>query len=226
MFEDWDFLPPKKIKDPEAKKPADWVDEEFIDDPEDKKPEGHDDIPAEIVDPEAVKPDDWNDEEDGEWEAPSIPNPDYKGEWKPKRIKNPEFKGKWVAPEIDNPEYFEDNAVYHLGPMTTVAFELWQVKAGTIFDNILVTDDVEYATKFRDETWGKLKDIEKSKFEEAKKLKDAAEEEERKKAEEDIESDGEGEGDENLEEDAEADEAALDEEPEDFGDNGEGHDEL
>lgn len=27
---------------------------------------------------------DWDDEDDGEWEAPTIPNPEYKGEWKPK----------------------------------------------------------------------------------------------------------------------------------------------
>ena len=36
---DWDFLPPKKIKDPEAKKPEDWDDKAKIDDPEDSKPE-------------------------------------------------------------------------------------------------------------------------------------------------------------------------------------------
>ena len=36
---DWDFLPPKKIKDPEAKKPEDWDDKPKIDDPEDSKPE-------------------------------------------------------------------------------------------------------------------------------------------------------------------------------------------
>lgn len=36
---DWDFLPPKKIKDPKAKKPEDWDDNKKIDDPEDKKPE-------------------------------------------------------------------------------------------------------------------------------------------------------------------------------------------
>lgn len=39
LEDDWDFLPPKKIKDPEAKKPEDWVDQEKIPDPEDKKPE-------------------------------------------------------------------------------------------------------------------------------------------------------------------------------------------
>lgn len=39
LEEDWDFLPAKKIKDPEAKKPEDWDDRETIDDENDKKPE-------------------------------------------------------------------------------------------------------------------------------------------------------------------------------------------
>ena len=34
---DWDFLPPKKIKDPDAKKPEDWDEREYIDDPDDSK---------------------------------------------------------------------------------------------------------------------------------------------------------------------------------------------
>uniref|UniRef100_A0A8C6UP69 Calreticulin 3b n=1 Tax=Neogobius melanostomus TaxID=47308 RepID=A0A8C6UP69_9GOBI len=42
LEEDWDFLPPKKIKDPEAKKPEDWDDRAKIDDPEDTKPEDWD----------------------------------------------------------------------------------------------------------------------------------------------------------------------------------------
>ncbi|KTG34514.1 hypothetical protein cypCar_00050367, partial [Cyprinus carpio] len=41
LEEDWDFLPSKKIKDPEAKKPEDWDDRAKIDDPEDTKPEVH-----------------------------------------------------------------------------------------------------------------------------------------------------------------------------------------
>ncbi|NWR40723.1 CALR protein, partial [Tachuris rubrigastra] len=40
LEEDWDFLPPKKIKDPEARKPDDWDERAKIDDPEDTKPEG------------------------------------------------------------------------------------------------------------------------------------------------------------------------------------------
>jgi calreticulin len=42
-------------------------------------------VPATIADPKAKKPKDWSDEDDGEWEAPTVPNPEYKGEWKPKR---------------------------------------------------------------------------------------------------------------------------------------------
>jgi len=30
------------------------------------------------------QPEDWDDEEDGEWTAPTIPNPEYKGPWEPK----------------------------------------------------------------------------------------------------------------------------------------------
>lgn len=36
---DWDFLPPKEIPDPEAKKPEDWDDRPKIDDPDSTKPE-------------------------------------------------------------------------------------------------------------------------------------------------------------------------------------------
>ncbi|KAK6143866.1 hypothetical protein DH2020_024214 [Rehmannia glutinosa] len=116
LYSDWDILPPKKIKDPEAKKPEDWDDKEYIPDPEDKKPE----------------PEDWDDdEEDGEWTAPTIPNPEYKGPWKPK------------------------------------------VKSGTLFDNVLISDDPEYAKKLAEETWGKQKDAEKAAFDEAEKKREA-----------------------------------------------------
>lgn len=39
LEEDWDFLPPKKIKHPDAKKPEDWDDRAKIDDETDTKPE-------------------------------------------------------------------------------------------------------------------------------------------------------------------------------------------
>jgi calreticulin len=141
LKDDFDILPPRKIKDPAASKPADWVDARMIPDPEDKKPEGWDDIPKEIRDPDAKKPDDWDDDLDDEWEAPVIPNPEYKGEWKPRMIDNPAYKGEWVHPMIDNPDFVDDDNLYLFESNKYVGFELWQVKAGTIFDNIIITDD-------------------------------------------------------------------------------------
>lgn len=173
---DWDMLPPKKIKDPESKKPDDWVDDAKIDDPDDKQPEDWE-KPELIPDTEAKKPDDWDDEEDGEWEAPMINNPEYKGEWKAKKIDNPAYKGEWVHPEIDNPEYSADADLYKYDDIGAVGFEIWQVKSGTIFDNIIVTDDVAEAEAFAKETFEATKDAEK-------KAKDKIDEEERKKQEE------------------------------------------
>jgi len=143
--EDWDILPPKKIKDPKLSKPADWVDEKQIDDPEDKKPEGWDDIPAEVADPEAKKPEDWDDELDGEWEAPRVANSEYKGAWSARKIDNPEYKGEWVHPEIDNPEYSADANLYSFESFKYFGIDIWQVKSGSIFDNFLLADNLDDA---------------------------------------------------------------------------------
>uniref|UniRef100_A0AAR2M3N5 Calreticulin n=1 Tax=Pygocentrus nattereri TaxID=42514 RepID=A0AAR2M3N5_PYGNA len=156
LEEDWDFLPPKKIKDPEAKKPEDWDDRAKIDDPEDTKPEDWD-KPENIPDPDAKKPDDWDEDMDGEWEPPMIPNPEYKGEWKPKQIDNPNYKGAWVHPEIDNPEHTPDDSIYKYDNIGVIGLDLWQVKSGTIFDNFLISDDVKEAEEFGKETWGATK---------------------------------------------------------------------
>merc|ERR1712093_769694 len=184
LAEGWDFLEPKQIRDPEEKKPKDWVDEAEIDDPEDKKPEGYDDIPAKISDPKATKPDDWDTESDGEWEAPQIDNPDFKGPWKVKRIKNPAYKGVWEAKLIDNPKFVDDDKLYSYPKFSTVGIDIWQVKSGTIFDNILITDDVDYAKAHADKTWKAQKDGEKAMKEKADEEKRKKDEEERAKKEE------------------------------------------
>merc|ERR1712086_1184395 len=180
LEEGWDFLESKEIRDPDEKKPDDWVDEAEIDDPEDKKPEGHDDIPAKIADPKATKPDDWDDESDGTWEAPQIDNPDFKGEWKAKRIANPAYKGVWEAKLIANPKYEADDKLYSYAKFSTVGIDVWQVKSGTIFDNLLITDDVEAATAHAEKTWKAAKDGEKAAKEKADEEKRKADEEKRK----------------------------------------------
>eukprot|EP00428_Durinskia_dybowskii_P066659 CAMPEP_0170375048 /NCGR_PEP_ID=MMETSP0117_2-20130122/10954_1 /TAXON_ID=400756 /ORGANISM="Durinskia baltica, Strain CSIRO CS-38" /LENGTH=393 /DNA_ID=CAMNT_0010630099 /DNA_START=29 /DNA_END=1210 /DNA_ORIENTATION=- len=172
LEENWDFLMAKEIKDPSVSKPADWVDKKKIADPEDKKPDNWDDVPKEIADPDASKPDDWDDEEDGEWEAPMIPNPEYKGAWKPKMIPNPEYKGEWVHPMIPNPDYAEDPELHvRCKDCTHIGFELWQVKSGTIFDDILVTDSLEEAKAYAAETYSKKKGPEKEAHDAAEKAK-------------------------------------------------------
>jgi calreticulin len=147
LTKDFSFLPPKEILDPQAKKPADWVDDEYMDDPEDKKPADWDSVPESIADPNAKKPDDWDEELDGAWEAPMITNPDWKGAWKAKRIKNSAYQGKWEHPKIANPKYYEDSEIYAFKSHAYLGIEIWQVKAGSIFDNFLVTDDVKLAEK-------------------------------------------------------------------------------
>ena len=103
----------------------------------------------------------------------------------------------------------------HANPCCPISL---QVKSGTIFDNILVTDDIEQATKFRDETWGAMKDKEKEMFDEidaAKKAEEAA-----ARAEMDAEKD-------DLEdEDDYEDEEEEEDEYEDVEDEDEEHDEL
>jgi len=183
ITDDFDLLPPREIKDPAISKPEDWVDEFMIDDPEDVKPEGYDDIPKEIADPEASKPEDWDDEDDGEWEPPMISNPEYKGPWKAKRIENPAYKGEWEHPMIPNPEFVDDESIGKYDSFGVAGFEIWQVKAGTIFDNLMLTDDPEEAAAFRTATWEANKDKEKEMFEKI--------EEEKKKAEEAAAADAE-----------------------------------
>lgn len=81
----------------------------------------------------------------------SIPNPDYKGPWTPKRIPNPDYKGPWIHPEIDNPDYKYDSEIYAYD-FANLGIDLWQVKSGTSFDNILITDDITEAERVRNES--------------------------------------------------------------------------
>ncbi|KAJ8372917.1 hypothetical protein AAFF_G00275670 [Aldrovandia affinis] len=223
LEEDWDILPPKKIKDPEAKKPEDWDDRAKLDDPEDTKPEDWE-KPENVPDPDAKKPDDWDEDMDGEWEPPMIPNLEYQGEWKPKQMDNPDYKGVWVHPEIDNPEYDADAEVYKFDSISVLGLDLWQVKSGTIFDNFLITDDEKAAEEFGKETWGVTKEPEKS-MKEAEEENKRKEEEEKNKeqgteAEEEEEEEKEEEEEEEEEEDA-AEEPTTGEEADEEDDRGE-----
>lgn len=163
LEDDWAFLEPKEIDDATDKKPSDWVDDAQMNDPEDKKPADWDSEPEKIVDPEAKKPEDWDEEEDGKWEAPMIPNPKAKGPWSPKRIPNPAYKGEWKPKQIPNPAYVADDKLYQIRkPLEYVAIDIWQVKSGSIFDNIIIGDDYAEVKAIEDATWKATKDAEKT----------------------------------------------------------------
>jgi len=167
LEDDWKFLEPKEIDDAEDKKPNDWVDEPQMDDPEDKKPEDHDSEPEKVADPDAKKPDDWDDAEDGTWEAPMIPNPKHKGEWRARRIPNPAYKGTWKPKQVANPKYEKDEKLYQARkPLKHVGIDVWQVKAGSIFDNIIIGDNLEEVNAIVDKTWKATKDAEKKALDE------------------------------------------------------------
>merc|ERR1712166_861225 len=143
----------------------------IIADPDDKKPEDWVDTSM-MDDAEDAKPDDWVTE---------------------KRMVDAEAK------KIDNPEYVDDDAVYKYPDFGFIGFDLWQVKAETIFDSVIITDDVAEADKFA-ENWKALNAVEtaaKKEEDDKKKAEDDA-----KKAEEKTE-DGDDDDDDEEEDDKE-----------------------
>ncbi|KRF99452.1 uncharacterized protein Dwil_GK11031, isoform B [Drosophila willistoni] len=160
----------EKIPDPSSQKPDDW-DEDAppqLPDPNAVMPDGWlEDEPDMIFDPTASKPDDWDAEIDGEWEAPLvdnpacekavgcgkwkaplIPNPEYKGKWRAAMIENPNYQGKWAPRKIQNPDFFEDLKPFRMTPIGAVGLELWSMSSDILFDNLIITDDVNVARDF------------------------------------------------------------------------------
>ncbi|XP_064549834.1 calnexin [Drosophila montana] len=165
---DWDER--EKIPDPSSQKPDDWNDDAppQIPDASASKPDGWlEDEPDMIADPTATKPDDWDTEIDGEWEAPLvdnplcekapgcgkwkaplIANPEYKGKWRAPMIENPNYQGKWTPRKIPNPHFFEDLMPFKMTPISAVGLELWSMSNEILFDNLIITDDVNVAREF------------------------------------------------------------------------------
>ncbi len=140
--EDWDISVPKMIPDPNDKKPEDWDDRMYIEDPSSAKPADWEDEEM-IEDKDATKPEDWDEAKEGEWKRPKTKNPKYKGPWTPKKIYNPQYKGVWTPKKILNPDFKEQPMTpYTIGG---IGIDVWQVKHGAIFDNVMITDSLEDA---------------------------------------------------------------------------------
>ncbi|GLT77788.1 hypothetical protein SLA2020_493460 [Shorea laevis] len=123
---------------------------------------------------------------------------------------------------IDNPEFKDDPDLYVYPKLKYVGIELWQVKSGTLFNNVLITDDPEYAKQLAEETWGKHKDAEKAAFDEAEKK---IAEEEAKDDPVDSDAEDEDDADDDSAEDSDS-EVKIDESTDDAETNEEKHDEL
>merc|ERR1712066_684157 len=93
---------------------------------------------------------------------------------------------------IANPEYADDDLVYKYDDFGFIGFDLWQVKGGTIFDNVIVTDDKAEADGFL-KKWKDLSEVEKSKKKEAD---DAKKSEDKKEDEKDDDDDDDNDEDE------------------------------
>ncbi|KAH7827253.1 putative Calreticulin [Monocercomonoides exilis] len=160
LWEDFDFMEPPMIPDPDAKQPDDWETDPDIPDPTDKKPMNWDQ-PMVIPDPTKKKPYDWDEATEGPWVQPMVKNPRYKGKWVPRLIYNPKYKGEWKPPLIPNPKYAPQLKKLPFKRIRYIGFDLWQVTAGTLFDNIFVGDDVDEYKTFVSQTWELQKKAEK-----------------------------------------------------------------
>merc|ERR1719378_597351 len=88
--------------------------------------------------------------------------------------------GVWEARKIANPDFVDDDTVYKYKDFSFIGFDLWQVKGGTIFDNIIITDDKAEADTFA-KKWKALNEFEtaeKAKEDESKKADDKKKEDE------------------------------------------------
>ena len=117
--------------------------------------------------------------------TPVVDNPEFR-EWQPRMIANPNYAGEWSPPMIPNPEFVDDDAKAHAvcKQCEFVGIEVWQVKAGTIFDDIIITDSLEEALDYARETFFVKAPAEKEmKAEQVRKKRETEEAAERKKIE-------------------------------------------
>ncbi|KAK2961268.1 putative Calnexin like protein [Blattamonas nauphoetae] len=162
LAEDFEFIDRHYVVDEDATKPDDWDDRMEIPDPTDEKPEDWDDREF-IPDPDAKKPADWDDSK-GTWEPPLISNPSYAGEYFHLMLPNPNYMGPWKRPMKEHDLWKEKDTLYCFENIRYVAVDVWQVKAGTIFDNFFIGDNLEEFEEFQQRTFQQYREKEEEMF--------------------------------------------------------------
>merc|ERR1711933_314821 len=95
----------------------------------------------------------------------------------------------------------DDDSLYKFADFGFIGFDLWQVKGGTIFDNVIITDDVAEADTFA-KKWKELSEVEKA----AKKVEDDSKKSESASDDKDDDEDDEDEDEDEDEETKESEE--------------------
>uniref|UniRef100_A0A6I8PDW4 Calreticulin n=1 Tax=Ornithorhynchus anatinus TaxID=9258 RepID=A0A6I8PDW4_ORNAN len=161
LEEDWDFLPPKRIKDPHARKPRKWDEREKIEDPNEKKPEVG--------------------------LSPPPTSGGFSGPWFGFEV----FMGSHAVHHLivhdKEPAlhtFCPSNRPSFHPPIPPPSGRSPQVKSGTIFDNFLLTNDEVFAEQFGNETWGATKVTGPGRERKAKEEAEGAQEDEEEEEEE------------------------------------------
>merc|ERR1712185_548636 len=103
--------------------------------------------------------------------------------------------GFWEAKKIANSKFVDDDSLYSYADFGFIGFDLWQVKGGSIFDNVIITDDAAEADKLA-EKWKALNEKEK---EEKRKADDAKKPEDKSDDAKDDDDDDDDAGDDEAE---------------------------
>lgn len=193
--------PPKYILDETDIKPADWVEEEYIEDPNAFKPDGWDETqPEYIIDEERInppngwllnepqwipdlnakKPSTWEDDLHGTWHPPAITNPKCLrapgcGEYEPHLIKNPKYVGPWIRPMIKNPAYkgpWKQRKVLNPNYYEDLRPHNFQPLVGVGFELWMVNKDVGFGNVLVDTDEKNVKEWIKVHFEPKHELQD------------------------------------------------------
>lgn len=150
LLEDWDFVPRRIINDKVT------------------KPLGN----PKSTDLKDAKSQDWNqtdpefyfngeEQKNVDLKRPMIKNPVNEEEWKSKSTNSPNYKGQRLDPLSENHEHLSHSDFYRYDEICGIGFDIWQVESGTLFDNVLITDDELEAEKHGNDTWGIIKEKEK-----------------------------------------------------------------
>merc|ERR1712194_360830 len=89
-------------------------------------------------------------------------------------------------------EYVDDENLYSYADFGFIGFDLWQGKGGTIFDNIIITDDVAEADAFVAK-WKGLSEFEATKKKEEDDAKKASDDKKAESDDDDDDDDDDGE---------------------------------